>query len=294
MTADERLVGIQSAERSDVLLVTNPAERSFQRIATATGSVASPTVSWATEGRVVYSSNAAGSYDLYIVNADGSNLRQLRFDRDSHEIEPAASPDGRFIVFSSNRSGEYGLYRIRPDGTGLTPITQPVRGQDDKEPSVTPNGQHVIYRHWNNGPTLWTVSIEGGSPSLVKGDRSDKARSSDESAYGATVSPEGKRLAYFYFSRDLASGSTAGTYIVVGTLDGRISQRFAYSSERTAIVPDRRRVRWSPDGEAVYYSRYREGGGSDVWKQPLDGRPATRVTYLEGSIADFDWSRDGK
>lgn len=47
---------------------------------------------WLPDGRIVFASNRAGSYDLYIMDADGGNLRRLTFYPDSHEDAPAWRP----------------------------------------------------------------------------------------------------------------------------------------------------------------------------------------------------------
>jgi Tol biopolymer transport system component len=51
---------------------------------------------WTADRKLVYGSNDGGSYDLYVSDADGSDRKQLTFDRDSNETQPAASPDGRY------------------------------------------------------------------------------------------------------------------------------------------------------------------------------------------------------
>jgi dipeptidyl aminopeptidase/acylaminoacyl peptidase len=52
-------------------------------------------------------------------------------------------------------------------------------------------------------------------------------------------------------------------------------------------------VRWSPDGKALAFIDG-VGGVANIWLQPLDGRPARRLTeFVDGTMATFDWSRDG-
>lgn len=76
----------------------------------------------------------AGNYDIYIMNADGKNIRRLTKDP-SDEILPAWSPNGQKIVFSSNREGNSDIYMINADGINLRQLTNHLA--DDWGPTVT-------------------------------------------------------------------------------------------------------------------------------------------------------------
>lgn len=68
------------------------------------------------------------------------------------------------------------------------------------------------------------------------------------------------------------------------------------SPARTLPIPPAhatRVVRWLSDGRALAFIDG-TGGASNIWLQPLDGRPARKLTnFAEGRITTFDWSRDG-
>ena len=65
--------------------------------------------SWSSMNRIVYSGMNNGYFDIFTINPDGSNLRQLTENQGKNE-DPCWSADGRYIVFSSNRDGGYHLY----------------------------------------------------------------------------------------------------------------------------------------------------------------------------------------
>ena len=70
--------------------------------------------------------------------ADGSGLLQLTTDPHS-DSDPAWSPDSSTIVFSSNRNGNWDLYTIQADGTGLTRLTD--TPGDELEPTWRLTGE---------------------------------------------------------------------------------------------------------------------------------------------------------
>lgn len=72
---------------------------------------------WSPAGdQIVFQSPRSGSWDLYLVNADGSNLSQLTGDA-AIEGLPAWSPDGEWIAFLSDKGGNWGIW-ITPAGGG--------------------------------------------------------------------------------------------------------------------------------------------------------------------------------
>jgi Tol biopolymer transport system component len=50
--------------------------------------------------------------------------------------------------------------------------------------------------------------------------------------------------------------------------------------------------KWTSDGRSIAYI----GPSSNIWTQPLDGKPPRQLTHFidNRQIADFAWSRDGK
>ncbi|HRV91671.1 MAG TPA: LysM peptidoglycan-binding domain-containing protein [Anaerolineae bacterium] len=72
---------------------------------------------WSPVGdQIVYQSPTAGSWDLYVINADGSNKRQLTSDPGIEGL-PAWSPDGQWISYLSNADGNWGIHLIKADGS---------------------------------------------------------------------------------------------------------------------------------------------------------------------------------
>jgi len=79
--------------------------------------------------RIAFISTATGEAQVYVANADGSNVKQLTSG--STNAQPVWSPDGSRIMFSSNRQkpggNEFELFIMNADGTDqkLIPIELP-------------------------------------------------------------------------------------------------------------------------------------------------------------------------
>ena len=71
--------------------------------------------------RLVFGSGV-GQEDIFISNADGTNLRQVTNDL-ARDRRPTWSPDGRLIAFESTRSGPYQIWTVDSDGEDLRLLT---------------------------------------------------------------------------------------------------------------------------------------------------------------------------
>ena len=84
--------------------------------------------------------------ELWVMNADGSNQRQIT-NLGGANFGPSWTPDGRRIVFSSNyknpRSRNFELYLVNLDGTGLEQITS--HEEFDGFPMFSPDGRRIVW-----------------------------------------------------------------------------------------------------------------------------------------------------
>lgn len=54
-------------------------------------------------GRILFDSNRSGTFGIYTMIADGSDIRKI-VDNEHHEVYPGASPDGRWVVYAVTQS----------------------------------------------------------------------------------------------------------------------------------------------------------------------------------------------
>ena len=99
---------------------------------------------------IVYQSPENGSWDLFIINADGSGKRQLT-DGEGIEGLPAWSPDGQWIAYLSNQGSGWQIEIMRADGTAQQ-IIFPFDGGIFAPTAVEPYG----VRDWIDEQISWS------------------------------------------------------------------------------------------------------------------------------------------
>jgi TolB protein len=128
------------------------------------GSSFSPAVS--SNGRVAMILSKGGRPNLYVADADGSNLKQLTFTKDGGESCPCWSPDGQTICYVSTTKGVTALYTI--PASGGTPQRLPTIGADrPTEPDWSPDGQTIVFTALGGGFQICTVPATGGTATFL-------------------------------------------------------------------------------------------------------------------------------
>jgi Tol biopolymer transport system component len=87
------------------------------------------------------------SLDVFVMDRDGRNLRQVTKDLGGANWAPFFSPDGTKIIFASNfknpRGPNFDLYLINVDGTGLEQVT--FSDKFDGFPMFSPDGTKIVF-----------------------------------------------------------------------------------------------------------------------------------------------------
>ena len=101
--------------------------------------------------KILFTSDAGGGDNIWVMDRDGGNAKQITKETFRLLNNAAWTPDGQYIVarkhFTSGRSlgaGEIWMYHIS-GGNGLQLTTRKNDQQDVNEPVVSPNGKYVYF-----------------------------------------------------------------------------------------------------------------------------------------------------
>jgi Tol biopolymer transport system component len=271
LTADAgALVTVVSDITSNIWLVPN-GEWGNGRQLTSSKSNGIGSTALLSDGRIIYESRTGGNSDLWIMNADGRNQKQLTDDA-YNERFALATPDGHHVVFGSARPGTQ-LWRMDIDGSNAKRLTD----SPAISATLSPDGKWVVYTTFGPGGfSIWKVSIDGGEPVQI----------TSKYSLSPAISPDGKLIACYYLDERTGTLKIA----LIPFAGGEPVKIFERQVVDFATYP----VRWTHDGRALTYIVNR-GGVSNIWIQPVDGSPARQLTdFKSDRIFSFDWSRDGK
>jgi TolB protein len=98
--------------------------------------------SFAPDGsQIVFNSDRGGSQQLYVMNADGSNVQRISFGEGRYAT-PVWSPRGDLIAFTRMHQGTFYIGVMAPDGSGERMLAS---GFLVESPTWAPNGRVLSF-----------------------------------------------------------------------------------------------------------------------------------------------------
>ncbi len=215
--------------------------------------------------RIAFISDREGGDNIWIMNADGSDLRQVTKESFRLLNNPTWSPDGAYIAgrkhFTTSRSlgtGEIWLYHLG-GGSGVQLVERPSEAYQKElgEPMFSPDGRFVYYTQSSTpGNSFQYADDSNGQLFVIKryeletGDI-DVAVSGTGGAVRPTPSPDGASIAFVrreradskLYLKDLTSGE-------VRMLHDLVDQDLQEVWGVQGLYPN---MDWTPDSRALVF-----------------------------------------
>ncbi len=159
---------------------------------------------WSPDGEwIAFSADIRGdgTYDLYRIRPDGSDLEALLTDRDARSSQPRWSPDSSKLVFTHGAprdASTWDLWVLDVESDALTQLTD--NTTREAWAVFSPDGQTIAFVSGNDGTTAVSViSASGGEPRVI--------HSANDFVWGLAYTPDGQQLIFNAGSITSANGA---------------------------------------------------------------------------------------
>ncbi len=243
-------------------------------------------------GQVAFASTRTGIPQIYIINVDGTGIRQITNEQDG-ACQPDWSPDGKRLVYVSpcrQKQDFYqgsSLYLIDANGENRTPLPTSLGG--DFEPAWSPDGKRIAFTSLRDGyMEIYMINLE---TNLVT--RLTRAQDISRGVHARMPAwnPIGFQLAYVL--------KRAGTTQIWVTTDGDVylpkpNEQLAQTGNTTNdFLPV-----WTRDGQFVLFSETNFEGTVPAWLMSIryeerQTKQAVRLPIEPLPIVDVNISPDG-
>ncbi|MDE0131266.1 MAG: hypothetical protein OXQ32_03250, partial [bacterium] len=211
---------------------------------------------WSPDGtRIAYTGNPNedSNFQVFVMDADGSNQRQLTHDGGA---SPQWSPDGTSIAYERHEDYVWEVFVMDVDGSNQRQLTY----QGGESPVWSPDGACMAYQ--NEAGVFLRRADGGDEPQLIFHHGESPAWSAD-----------GTRL---------AAGGKHGTAVVV--VDANVSIKQHTHTQRDSHSS------LSPDGTRIVFNRHMDGD-FQIFVMDIDGANLKQITHRGGTVPR--WSPDG-
>lgn len=207
------------------------------------------------------------TYDLYVMNADGTGERQLTDTPYISETNADWSPDGTQIMYDADVGGDGNgeIYVLNVEDA-LVSAAEPKRltdgKSDDRFADWSPDGTQIAFSSKRDGN--WEIYV-------MNADGTDPRRMTDNAVndFFPDWSPDGTQIAYFVMPANLAA---RGQDLYIMNADGSDARQL---TDTQPIVDED--PAWSPDGKRLAFQSDRDGN-FEIYLINVDGTNEQRLT----------------
>jgi TolB protein len=239
--------------------------------------------------RIAYiSADPGGSYQVFVVNADGSGRTPVTTGPTAKQ-EPTWSPDGTRIAYVANSLDVDGqtdleIWAINADGSGRTQLTQ--NTSPDSEPAWSPSGERIAFTGTRAGDTnnnVYVMDAEGTNETNLtpneSGDCSPCYQGHDESP---AWSPDGAKIGYVH-GHEVAGGGLPDIWTM--NPDGGDKVNLSNNDSVSFTQPA-----WSPEGDRLAAVGVAASTTNrNIWVMGSDGAGQTPIDTSPANDINPDW-----
>ena len=138
------------------------------------------------DGTIVFSGTRNGDSEIFVMDADGSNLRQLT-NNTYFDWAPSWSPDGTQLAFISDRDGDWEVFVMDADGSNQRQITN--NTYLDLLPTWSPDGTQIAFSSTREGAyEIFVMDADGSNQRQLP--------HNTHIEFSASLSPDGSKVSF--------------------------------------------------------------------------------------------------